>query len=219
MLTTPKRAQECTNYRIIEAFDHYEINGSIEVRALELFEMFKFHTIIATSEYDLIRAGRLRDRLGLKGQSLVSTLAFRDKIVIKQQVQRAGLAVPGFQKIGSPLDLYDFIRNHGYPVVVKPADGMGSTNTAVLRNENEFMDYLTAGWVPDLEVEKFIAGEEMYHIDGLVLNGEIVHCWPSRYINGCLAFQEGTCNGSYLLGTDNPSTSRLIQFVTHVLDA
>jgi hypothetical protein len=67
-----------------------------------------------------------------------------------------------------------------------------------------------------LEVEKFIEGE-MYHIDGIVLDGVIELCWPSKYLNNCLAFQEGKYLGSYLLEPENPLTPRLQRYVTNVL--
>lgn len=218
MLTTPKVASACSNYQHVETFDHYETNGWLEVRALELNEQFRFRAIVAPSEYDMLRVGRLRDQLGIEGQSLDSATAFRNKIVMKQRVAAAGLPIPTFTEIASPLDLYQFVQEHGYPVVVKPISGMGSTDTALLHDREELKAYLEQGLAPDLEVERFVPGE-MYHVDGLVLNGELVHCWPSRYTNGCLAFQDGKLNGSYLLGKENPLTDRLVAFVTEVLAA
>lgn len=35
MLTSSDRADECRNYDVIESFDHYPVNGCIEIRALE----------------------------------------------------------------------------------------------------------------------------------------------------------------------------------------
>jgi hypothetical protein len=116
----------------------------------------------------------------------------------------------------SVVDLYEFIEEYGYPVVVKPVDGMGSRNTTVLYSDEDTVQYLSEGLTPHLEVEKFIEGE-MYHIDGLVLNGQILLVWPSKYLNSCLAFQEGKYLGSYLLSPHNPLTGRLQAYVTSIL--
>lgn len=218
MLTTPKRKKECVNYKVIETFEKYETNGAIEIRALELHKKHKFRAIIAMSEYDLLRAGRLRDILKIKGQSFESALAFRDKVIMKKYLQKVGLMVPNFSKVESVIDIYNFIQTHGYPVIIKPIDGMGSIGTIVLRNRRDLMDYLINGLDYNIEIETFIEGE-MYHIDGLVLNGEVVHCWPSKYVNGCLAFQDDKVLGSYQLNADNPLTQRLIDYTKNALSA
>ncbi|MCF2132233.1 ATP-grasp domain-containing protein [Strepomyces sp. STD 3.1] len=218
MLTSTERINECENYQYIESFDQYPLNGGIEVRSLELNETYQFRVIIATSEYDLLRAGRLRNILGIPGQSFESALLFRDKILMKKCLREAGINVPNFKKIESALDLYSFVQTHGYPVIVKPIDGSGSESTSVLRNREDMLDYLAFGIANNLEVESFVEGD-MYHIDGLILNNEVVLNWPSRYVNGCLAFQNDQFLGSYQLEYDNPLTSRLIEFVEKVLGA
>ncbi|MCY7886617.1 ATP-grasp domain-containing protein [Bacillus spizizenii] len=209
---------ECKNYDQIESFDEYPVNGCIEIRALELHETYSFNTIIAMSEYDLLRAGKLRTHLGLKGQSYESALLFRDKVLMKQRLEEQGIPVPHYRKIESPVDLYLFVQQFGFPVVVKPIDGSGSVDTKVLKNEKDMMKYLSKGLDGNVEVETFVDGD-MYHIDGLMIDGHITLNWPSRYINGCLAFQEEQFLASYQLGADNPLTSRLIGIVEKALKA
>ncbi|PZM67595.1 ATP-grasp domain-containing protein [Paenibacillus dendritiformis] len=218
MLTTPERAKECDKYKVIETFENYEVNGGVEIRGLELYNAHKFHTILSTSEFDLIRAAQLRECLGIEGQNLKSAVAFRNKGIMKDYVQKAGLKVPSYSSISTPLDLYSFVGKHGYPVVVKPIDGIASKNTTILHNQDELMKFVENGLDPNMEVETFVKGD-MYHIDGLFINGTLVHCNPSKYINGCLAFQKGMFNGSYMLDDENPLTPRLIRFTLDVLDA
>nr|MDH3162378.1 ATP-grasp domain-containing protein [Bacillus licheniformis] len=218
MLTSTDRADECRNYDVIEAFDDYPVNGCIEMRALELNETYHFKTIIASSEFDMLRAGKLRSLLGIKGQSYKSALLFRNKILIKEQVRKAGVKVPDFKKIDSAADLYTFVQTFGFPVVVKPIYGSGSVDTTVLRNRQDVWNVLAKGLPDHLEVESFIEGD-MYHIDGLILDEEIVLSWPSRYINGCLAFQDHQFLGDLQLELKNPLTWRLTDFVQKALVA
>ncbi|MEH6974951.1 MULTISPECIES: hypothetical protein [Bacillus] len=44
MLTSSDRADECRNYDVIESFDHYPVNGCIEIRALELHDTYQFES-------------------------------------------------------------------------------------------------------------------------------------------------------------------------------
>ncbi|MFH8716321.1 hypothetical protein ACH4GC_34220, partial [Streptomyces zaomyceticus] len=61
----------------------YHDSVLVEREALRLHAEFGFDEIIALSEFDLLRAARLRDLLGLRGQNEESAIAFRDKLVMK----------------------------------------------------------------------------------------------------------------------------------------
>ncbi|MGA8941374.1 MAG: ATP-grasp domain-containing protein, partial [Thermoactinomyces sp.] len=216
LMTNTAYCKNFTNYTQIYCFENYDYNHAVEFTALKLYQQTPYRTIIATAERDILRAARLRDFLGLEGQSLDSALAFRDKVKMKSILKDAGIRVPAYARLESAIDLYKFVHSHGYPVVVKPVDGMGSRNTTVLENEQDTLSYLEKGLGHNLEVEEFIEGE-MYHIDGLILNGQIVLCWPSKYLNDCLAFHEGKYLGSYLLSPQNPLTPRLQAYVQSIL--
>ncbi|MED4292227.1 ATP-grasp domain-containing protein [Priestia megaterium] len=218
MLTSSKRKEECSNYKEAYFFENYEKNCGIEIQALELYNKHKFQKIIALSEYDLLRAARLREALNVKGQSLKSAIAFRDKIIMKEYLKAKDINVPTFSRIESAIDIYNFIKKNSYPVVIKPIDGMGSIGATVLHNDKELMNYLTNGLKPNMEIETFVEGD-MYHIDGLILNEKVVHCWPSKYVNGCLAFHQEDILGSYQLDPSNPLTKKLISFTKDVLEA
>ncbi|SEN07430.1 ATP-grasp domain-containing protein [Lihuaxuella thermophila] len=218
LLTARKWAKDFNGYAQIMSFDDYDTNNAIEWIALEWYKQYPYHTVIATAERDILRAARIRQLLGIDGQSWESALSFRNKVKMKQILSEAKIEVPPFKLLETPVDLYEFIEENGYPVVVKPVDGMGSRNTTVLHDREETIRYLTEGLTPNLEVEKFIEGQ-MYHIDGLVLDGELIHIWPSKYINDCLAFHEGKCLGSHLLEPKNPLTPRLKAYVASLLNA
>lgn len=217
LLGSLDKTQGAENYDYSEFFSQYETNGTLEIRALELHREYLFHTIISSSEYDVLRAARLRECLNLEGQSYKSALAFRNKVVMKEYVQHAGISVPSFAAIEMAVDLYGFIEINGYPVVVKPISGMGSMDTTVLKNKQDLCVFLEGGIMPNYMVEKFVQGD-VYHIDGAIINGEIVLAWPSRYMNNCLSFQQGEYLSSYQLEKNNPLTERLREFTAQVLD-
>lgn len=218
LLTSEDVLEEYEGYDLIESFGSYRHNGLVELRAIELYDTYKYRTIIAIGEYDLWRAARLRKMFGLPGQSTESALAFREKTRMKDLVRAAGLETPNYVRLHSTFDLIEFIQQHGYPVVVKPVDGAGSTQTTVLKHKEDLGSFLENFMQPNLEVETFVEGK-MYHIDGLVIDGHVELCWPSRYVNGCLAYQEGKALGSVLLEADNPLRERLQVFVGKLLKA
>jgi biotin carboxylase len=209
-------------YTEIHTFDKYEANFNVEVVALELHQKYQFRKIIAISELDIIRAGRLREHLGIPGQNLSSAWIFRDKVMMKELAESQRIAVTPFKRLNSILDLLYFIEQHGFPVLVKPTTGAASIAINIIRDRvglQKFCDLNSPALadVPlNLAVEKFVEGT-MYHLDGIVVDGKVKVIWPSVYVNDCLSYQENQYLGSLLLAIDNPLTPRLLHFGRNLL--
>ena len=138
---------------------------------------------------------------------------------MKELTTRAGVRTPRFRRVHDALDLLSFVGEVGLPVFVKPVDGSGAKGAAALRGPEALEAFLAAGVAPNLIVEELVVGD-VYHVDGIVLDGEIKVNRPSRYTNGgCLAFQSDESCGSIMLASDNPLRARLEAFVTDVIDA
>ncbi|WP_405683814.1 acetyl-CoA carboxylase biotin carboxylase subunit family protein [Streptomyces sp. NBC_00057] len=198
------------------AFDDYVSGGGVERAALELADSVPLSAVVARMEGDLLRAARLREALRIPGQDWSSALAFRDKVVMKSRLREQGVPVPEFAAVRTPVDLLAFVRHHGYPVVVKPALGSGSTGTQVLHGPED-MDALFAAGLPDHpEVEQFVEGI-MHVVDGLIVDGGMRAAFVSRYVNDCLSFRAGGHLGSVQLTRDDPLTPRLIDYARQVL--
>jgi hypothetical protein len=206
------------DYAYIESFSRFDTNGKVELRAMELYARYQFHTIIAISERDVLRASYLREKLGLHGQLPESAAQFRDKTQMKQIASAFGLAVPPFAALRSNLDLISFVEEYDYPVIIKPIDGAGSQNIRVIYNPLDLEFVLERGIQRSTEVEAFITGD-MYHVDGLVTEGEVAFISVSKYASGCLAYQSGGYNASYLISRQNPMFQRLVDFTKRLLAA
>lgn len=191
-------------------------NGLIEKEALRINEQARIDTLIALSEHDIMRAAYLREYLNIKGQSVKSALAFRDKIIMKETLNAAGIRVPRFKKVYSAIEIIEFSKELGFPLVIKPIDGAGSLDTFVIRNEQELNTFISCNSNLYWDMEEFIDGD-MFHIDGFVKNNEIIFSQPSKYINGCLAFKDGKYLGSVVLSDSNRQTMRLNEFNKKIL--
>ena len=179
--------------------------------------------IASTSEDDVLRAARLRGRLGLFGQSVESATAYRDKLVMKHIVARAGLAVPTFAGLERPADLSAFVHSAGLPVVVKPRLGSGSVGVTILRTRSQLSELLAddrwndpaaaESWM----VERFVEAP-FFHVDGMMAGGKIIHCWPGRYSGGNEeAFRAGDMLTSRLLEAADPQRNVLQEFARAVV--
>ncbi|WP_051710393.1 ATP-grasp domain-containing protein [Streptomyces sp. NRRL S-350] len=175
-----------------------------------------FTHIITDNEYDLERAARIREDLGLIGQSAVSARSFRDKAVMKEV---AGRAVPTarWARLATIVDLTDFLADAGYPVVVKPVSQGGSRDIAVLRSDEDLLAFSRRRWREDLMVEEFVEGP-MYHVDAVLGDGYRFVA-SSRYLRSCLGVFSGRNNGSVQLRPESGTARRLEEFLDRTLSA
>ncbi len=200
------------------AFADYQASGAVELAAWELAERVRPDVVVARSECDVLRAARLRELFAVPGQDLASALAFRDKVLMKTLARAGGVPVPPFAPAPTALDVLGFARDHGYPVVLKPAFGSGSAGTQVLRDPTDLAAALRAGLPERAMVEAFVPGG-MCVVDGLVCGGEVVAAFASRYLNDCLSYHSGAHLGSAQITRDDPLATRLMDFARRVLDA
>lgn len=204
---------------------NYLNSGDVEIIAYKEFCKNPYHYIIATHEIDILRAARLRQLLQLPGQSYESATAFRQKTIMKGILKQKGIKrIPLFQSTKSPADVIDFMGKNFFPVVIKPDLGTGSEGIAILKNKDDVFLYLKqssifqANQPIDMQIEEYINGK-MYHINGFILNGEIISCWPSVYPHQSIGMVEGKFASSYLLHSTNPLVPRLNTYAQQVLKA
>ncbi|WP_328396350.1 ATP-grasp domain-containing protein [Nocardia sp. NBC_00416] len=179
--------------------------------------------VASSSEDDVLRCARLRDRLGVPGQSLGSARAYRDKLIMKSAAKAAGLGVPRLRAVDRPTDLVELIQEVGLPVVVKPRRGSASIGVRILRSGPDVTAFLASGELPAApqRAGRWIAEEYIdapfFHVDGLIVDGKIAHCWPSRYNSGNAeaALAESELS-SVLLSPEDPRTALLQRFAADV---
>jgi hypothetical protein len=67
-------------YHSIAEIDDYVTNPAVLDTARDWIERYGIDIVIAFSEYDVLRAARLRDEFGIAGQRSASAEAYRDKL-------------------------------------------------------------------------------------------------------------------------------------------
>lgn len=173
--------------------------------------------ILALSEFDLKEAAELRTRLGVAGIQEEQVRLYKDKVVMKQRMQERGLRVPKFLDDLSEARLFDFAAEVGFPLILKPKTGAASQGVYRVESEAELRQVLAEIELAEYEGEEFVQGP-IFHVDGLVREGELVFIKPSQYINTCLAFNHGVPLGSFLVD-DADLRERLNRFTAETLAA
>jgi len=130
-------------------------------------------------EPGMILAARVREALSLPGLTVDQTLPFRDKEVMKQRLDAAGIRTPHHYRAVTVDQVRDAAERIGYPIIVKPIDGAGSADTHRCNDRAELERVIPLlGHVPEVSVEEFVEAEE-FTFDTICAEGEI------RYFNIC----------------------------------
>ncbi len=210
-------------FQSIHFFADLGTNDRAELEAIALHARSPFTRIVATSEDDLFRAARLRELLGIEGPSSADVLVFRDKLLMKKVATAGGIPVARHSQVQTMTDIVAFVRDVGYPIVVKPLRGMGSAETHVIRSDADLSalaerrPFGSNLGLPHLLAEKFVDGA-LCHVNGLILDGRLQVVSPSRFIHTALEYvRDQSFLGSYVMGAEGPDRERLAAFASRVL--
>jgi len=119
-------------------------------------------------------AARIRETLRLPGLSVEQTTAFRDKERMKQVLDGAGLRTPWHARAFTADQVRDAVGRAGFPVIIKPIAGAGSTDTHRIDSAEQLERTLPVlGHVEQVSVEEFIDGDELTY-DTICAGGRIL---------------------------------------------
>ena len=133
--------------------------------------------LTAATDYGVLTAAYIAEKLGLPGISYESAKRIKNKYLVRKCLFE--------NKVDDTAQSYEVNENTNideikdiitYPVIVKPCDGSGSRGTSRVDASEELLNACTFAINSSLcrkaEIEPFIEGEE-YGVESLVVNGEI----------------------------------------------
>jgi hypothetical protein len=124
-------------------------------------------------EPTMLLAARLREAIGVPGMTVAQTLPFRDKGIMKDVLEAAGIRTPRSVRTTSAAGCRDAAERLGYPLIIKPIAGAGSLDTYRIENHAELEAALPRlGHVAEVSVEEFIDGDE-FTFDTVCAGGQI----------------------------------------------
>ncbi|HET7668712.1 MAG TPA: ATP-grasp domain-containing protein [Mycobacterium sp.] len=204
-------------------FDEYTTNDEIPLVAEELIIRHGLQRIIVLAEADVLRAAEIRSRRGIPGQLPDDALHFRDKTLMKRAASAADIAVAPHREVRSALELHDAVAELGYPCVVKPPHGRGSSGVSVIDDADQLRAFLRTGPFSDRGrtcpwlVEAFQVGEQ-YRVDGVCRNGRVVFSAVAVYVNTHLDFLGGGYMGSVMLPAESQEAQTILELARAVLE-
>jgi hypothetical protein len=126
-------------------------------------------------EPGIMLAARLRETFGIPGLDVQQAARFRDKELMKQALDAAGIRTPRHVAVHSVAAVWEAAEAIGFPLILKPIDGAGSADTYRVLDADELRAVLPRlRHVPAVSVEEFVDGEE-YTFDTITVGGRIAY--------------------------------------------
>jgi biotin carboxylase len=173
-----------TEYYRVENMEDYEQ----VLKALGFFthKYGKIDRIDSNNEHWLEMEARLRTDFNIPGTNSETIKDIKLKSLMKKKFVKAGLPVARGKVIETIKDAEKFIKETGYPIVVKPDKGVGAANTYKIKNQEELLKFFDNKTPESYIMEEFIDGE-IFTFDGLTdKDGNAVFYTSHTYNEGVM---------------------------------
>jgi hypothetical protein len=106
-------------YAAVRPVPDYVRSAEVDLGVLELGERRPLSALVATAPTDLVRAGALREHLGLPGQHRAAAVILADVVALRRVLDRAKVPAVPVAQLQRVADLYVAGGRWGYPVHVR----------------------------------------------------------------------------------------------------
>ncbi|MDX2010228.1 MAG: ATP-grasp domain-containing protein [Myxococcaceae bacterium] len=144
--------------------------------------------IVGILEAVQVQLAEVRAHFGVEGTSPQVAELFRDKSRMKAALAKAGLPVARNAILRSLSDAKAFAERVGFPMVLKPVQGMGAKSTFRIRNVGQLLTTLNSlgvGHGREVLAEEFLRGRE-FSFETITVGGEVKLHSISHYLPTCL---------------------------------
>jgi biotin carboxylase len=142
----------------------------------------KIDRIVALDEFDMETAAALREHLRIPGMGLTTMRYFRDKLAMRMRALDRGIRVPDFVPVFNHGDIRYYLDHVPGPWVLKPRQEASAIGIKKLNRAEELWPVLEqlGDKQSSFLLEQFVPGE-VYHVDSVVSENEVVFANVSKY--------------------------------------
>ena len=143
----------------------------------------KVDAVVALDDYDVEKAALIRETFRIPGMGQTTHRYFRDKLAMRQQAKDTGISVPEFTAVFNNDTLHEFTQNVPAPWVLKPRSEASASGIKKLNSAEELWEAIEIlGEERHLFLLESFKPGDVYHVDSLVYNKEIVFTCSSKYL-------------------------------------
>lgn len=144
----------------------------------------KIDLVVALDDFDVEKAALVREHFRIPGMGQTTARYFRDKLAMRVQAEDNDIPVPPFTALFHDQDITDFLHSTQAPWVVKPRSEASAAGIKKVYSFDEAWNTIHALGEQrhNFLIEQFKPGD-VYHIDSLIIGGEIVFARCSQYLS------------------------------------
>ncbi len=177
--------------------------------------------IVALDDYDVWTAAALREHMRLPGMGDSTVRYFRDKLAMRVQAQAHSIPVPDFVPVFNYENIRAFLERVPGPWLLKPRAEASTIGITKINTPEELWERLNM--LGDKQsfyvLERYLPGE-VYHVDSLVNDGEVIFAEAHRYARPPLdVYHEGGVSSTRTLERGSADEQRLQELNRQVLSA
>jgi biotin carboxylase len=144
----------------------------------------KIDLVVALDDFDVEKAALVREHFRIPGMGQTTARYFRDKLAMRVQAEDNQIPVPAFSALFNDVEITQFLESTQGPWLIKPRSEASATGIKKVYSKNEAWDWIhgLGDGRHNFLIETFKPGD-VYHIDSLIINKEVVFERCSQYLS------------------------------------
>lgn len=172
----------------VENWDQQDVTKGIAYK----FRTIKFDRFVALDDFDVEKVALLREHFRMPGMGRTTSHYFRDKLAMRMKANEEHVNVPEFTALFNDEDINAYADRVSPPWLLKPRLEASATGIKKISNREELWQIVNAleDERDNYLIEKFAPGD-VYHVDGLNLDGKVIFSRVSKYLDTPLEVAHG----------------------------
>ncbi len=144
----------------------------------------KVDLVVALDDFDVEKAALVREHFRIPGMGQTTARYFRDKLAMRVQAEDKMIPVPAFSSLFNDVTITEYLHQTTPPWVIKPRSEASAAGIRKVYSFQEAWDTIhrLGDERHNFLIEQFKPGD-VYHVDSLIIGGEVVFCRCSQYLS------------------------------------
>jgi len=148
------------------------------------YRSINFDRFVALDDFDVENVAAIREHFRIPGMGSTTARYFRDKLAMRNKAKIEGVNVPDFTALFNDNDISYYADHVSPPWLLKPRSEASAAGIKKIHSKDELWQIVhnLGDERDDFLVEKFAPGD-VYHVDGLNVDGKVVFSRVSKYLD------------------------------------